>query len=642
MAVISARLRLHASGDAEDDRDAALADLRAAELRAERAAADVPGISATDGLVAAFGLSSFERDVLLLACGRRARRRVRGERCAAAQGDPHRRHPTFGLALAALPDAHWSAIVPAAPLRWWHLVDVLPGDTLTTAPIRIDERVLHHLAGVVHLDERLQGLVTPVPAHDDLAASHHALATRMAAIWSRAGDGKEMPLVQLWGEDRAAAIGVAAHAGHLLGLQLHRIRAADVPLGVTDRELLARLWQREAVLSSSALLVEIDEHEPADGAASERAAAALADGLRGMVVLVGREPVRRRIEARASGSTSVATTPASERTIWSSALGDAGSTMNGRLDAIVAQFDLGSRGIRAATAEALGGLDTGAADGCRPGRRAVGRLPVPGPHPARRPGAADRGRRDLGRPRAAEQQVRVLREIALHVRHRATRLRGVGLRPQEPARPRDQRPVRRPQRHRQDDGGRGPRERAAARPATGSTCRQVVSKYIGETEKNLRRVFDAAEEGGAILLFDEADALFGKRSEVKDSHDRYANIEVSYLLQRMESYRGLAILTTNMKSALDGAFLRRLRFVVQFPFPDAGAARRDLAPNLPRRDADRGPRRRRARPPERRRRQHPEHRAQRRLPRGRCGPARADGRTCSRRRAPNTRSSRSR
>ena len=97
----------------------------------------------------------------------------------------------------------------------------------------------------------------------------------------------------------------------------------------------------------------------------------------------------------------------------------------------------------------------------------------------------------------------------------------------------------------------------------------VVSKYIGETEKNLKRVFDAAEDSGAILLFDEADALFGKRSEVKDSHDRYANIEVSYLLQRMEAYRGLAILTTNLKNALDTAFLRRLRFVVQFPFPDA-------------------------------------------------------------------------
>jgi SpoVK/Ycf46/Vps4 family AAA+-type ATPase len=98
---------------------------------------------------------------------------------------------------------------------------------------------------------------------------------------------------------------------------------------------------------------------------------------------------------------------------------------------------------------------------------------------------------------------------------------------------------------------------------------QVISKYIGETEKNLRRVFDAAEGGAAILLFDEADALFGKRSEVKDSHDRYANIEVSYLLQRIEAYRGLAVLTTNRRDALDTAFLRRIRFIVDFPFPEA-------------------------------------------------------------------------
>ncbi len=102
----------------------------------------------------------------------------------------------------------------------------------------------------------------------------------------------------------------------------------------------------------------------------------------------------------------------------------------------------------------------------------------------------------------------------------------------------------------------------------------VVSKYIGETEKNLKQVFDAAEQSGAILFFDEADALFGKRTEVKDSHDRYANIEVNYLLQRMEDYRGLAILATNRKSALDRAFLRRLRFLLDFPFPDAADRRR--------------------------------------------------------------------
>jgi SpoVK/Ycf46/Vps4 family AAA+-type ATPase len=96
---------------------------------------------------------------------------------------------------------------------------------------------------------------------------------------------------------------------------------------------------------------------------------------------------------------------------------------------------------------------------------------------------------------------------------------------------------------------------------------RVVGKYIGETEKNLRRLFDSAERSNAILLFDEADALFGKRTKVKDSHDRYANLEVSYLLQRIEAFNGLAILTTNMKQALDPAFLRRLRFVVEFPPP---------------------------------------------------------------------------
>src|SRR5262249_28465228 len=102
----------------------------------------------------------------------------------------------------------------------------------------------------------------------------------------------------------------------------------------------------------------------------------------------------------------------------------------------------------------------------------------------------------------------------------------------------------------------------------------VVNKYIGETEKNLRRLFDAAEDGGAILFFDEADALFGKRSEVKDSHDRYANIETNSLLQRMEAYRGLAILATNMRGAMDTAFTRRLRFIVNFPFPGAAERKR--------------------------------------------------------------------
>lgn len=102
----------------------------------------------------------------------------------------------------------------------------------------------------------------------------------------------------------------------------------------------------------------------------------------------------------------------------------------------------------------------------------------------------------------------------------------------------------------------------------------VVSKYIGETEKNLDRIFAAAENANGVLLFDEADALFGKRSEVRDSHDRYANIEISYLLQKMEQFDGVAILTTNLRGNLDDAFVRRLAFAVLFPFPDAASRRR--------------------------------------------------------------------
>ncbi len=102
----------------------------------------------------------------------------------------------------------------------------------------------------------------------------------------------------------------------------------------------------------------------------------------------------------------------------------------------------------------------------------------------------------------------------------------------------------------------------------------IVSKYVGETEKNLERIFAAAYHSNAILLFDEADALFGKRSEVRDAHDRYANVEISYLLQKMEAYDGLVILTTNLSKNMDEAFLRRMHFTIEFPYPDATARQR--------------------------------------------------------------------
>ena len=116
----------------------------------------------------------------------------------------------------------------------------------------------------------------------------------------------------------------------------------------------------------------------------------------------------------------------------------------------------------------------------------------------------------------------------------------------------------------------------------------VVDKYVGETEKNLERIFTEADRTDAVLLFDEADAVFGKRSEVKDSHDRYANMESAYLLQRLESFDGIALLTTNLRANIDEAFTRRLDLVVDFPFPDAGQRLRPVAaqprPTCPRAD----------------------------------------------------------
>ena len=262
--------------------------------------------------------------------------------------------------------------------------------------------------------------------------------------------------------------------------------------------------------------------------------------------------------------------------------------MNGYLDRIVEYFHFDEPAIRL-TATSVSAQAAGQTTAPTPAGSAGESAASTRRRVARDARAADRPRPrwdDLVLPAA---QVETLRQIAIHVRQRAVvndrwgfaakHARGLG--PDRRCSPAAAAPARRwPPR--------------SSPPSSTSTCTRstspsVVSKYIGETEKNLRAIFDGAEESGAILLFDEADALFGKRSEVRDSHDRYANLEISYLLQRMEAYRGVAILTTNMKHALDPAFLRRIRFVVQFPFPDAGARARiwrGIFPAQPRRVAD--------------------------------------------------------
>jgi hypothetical protein len=527
----------------------------------QEAADAMPAPPALKTLGETFGLSSFERDLLLLCAGMELDSTFAAH-CAAAQGNPRRTYPTLGLALAALPDAHWSALTPGAPLRYWRLVEVGTGDTLTTSPLRIDERVVHYLAGVAYLDERLQGLVEPLSVPGELLPSHHALVQKIVGFSARTEGASAGPIIQLCGDEEGGKHAVAAAASAALGLRLHAIRAADVPAAAAEREALVRLWEREAVLGVSALLLDCQDLDGVDGL---RPALSLLERVRGVLIVAARDPLRtrRRPLVRLDVNKPSAL---EQQNLWQRALGPLAHELNGYTETLTTQFNLGIQEIHSVSAEVLEALSQGREE-------APGALLWEACRTQSRPRLDDLAQRiepaatwdDLILP---EPQRQTLREVAAHIRQRtrvyetwgfaAKGARGLGI-------------------SALFAGASGTGKTMAAEVVANELrldlyridLSQVVSKYIGETEKNLRRVFDAAEESGAILLFDEADALFGKRSEVKDSHDRYANIEVSYLLQRMESYRGLAILTTNMKNALDTAFMRRIRFVVVFPFPNA-------------------------------------------------------------------------
>ena len=513
--------------------------------------AAMPAPAAIDRLAELFQLSPFERDLLLLVAGVELDARL-ATLCAEATRQPQRPWASFGLALAVLAQPHWSAIAPHEPLRRWRLLALDESAGIATARLQLDERVLHYLAGINQLDHRLVPLLAPLPATaQDGAMGRDQRAAVATLAQQLRGTAGRWPAVLLTGDDGAGQRDVAAAVASALGCSLLRLRAADVPASAAEQADFAALWAREAALLGCGLLVECD------GDAQGSAVARLLERLDGLVFACGPEEalpaqgewpqLRHRIDRPG----------APERLqLWQAALGDAAQALAPALDQIAGQYRLGARRIQqiaaataAGDAAALHAASRGSGHGM--------------------PGLAQRidtqaRWSDLVLPPA---QQAVLRQIAAQTRHRLTVL------------------------HRWGFAGQGARGLGLATlfwgdSGTGKTLgaevlaaeldlalyridlSAVVSKYIGETEKNLRRVFDNAEETGAILLFDEADALFGKRSEVKDSHDRYANIEVSYLLQRMESYSGLAILTSNHKAALDPAFQRRLRFVVHFPFPD--------------------------------------------------------------------------
>ncbi|MET8677332.1 ATP-binding protein [Streptomyces sp. NPDC004647] len=518
---------------------------------------EITGPATLDALVACFDLTPFERQVVLLAAAAELDPTA-ASRCAAASGDPDRAHPTFSLALAALTDPHWSALTPVGPLRRWRLIELDDETRLTTSRLRIDERILHFLVGSPYLDARLHGLLRRARVPDTLPASYDVAAGQVAAAWADAASDTALR-VELVGADLRTRTDIAAAAARRSGLGLCAMAATDVPTDPAERDRLARLWQREAILLPAALLLEVGDMDREQSAATD----AFIEGTAVPLVVSSQDP-RQSAGARGERITVPALDTDEQLGLWADAFEGVPEISEENLRDLVAQFSLPPHVIRSAAAAVRRDL---------PGED---RLDATGL--AWRAGLSEArmGMDELGRriePRAgwgdlvlSERQLRILREIVAHVRQRGTVYQEWGF----------AQTLR---------SGLGVTALFAGGSGTGKTLAaevmarelgldlfiidlsQVVSKYIGETEKNLRKVFDAAERGGALLLFDEADALFGKRSEVKDSHDRYANLEVSYLLMRMEAYRGLAVLTTNMKKALDSAFMRRIRFVVDFPFP---------------------------------------------------------------------------
>ncbi|MGH9652077.1 MAG: AAA family ATPase [Bryobacteraceae bacterium] len=542
-----ARLRqLFSDRGQRGEAEAAELEKRAGELRSQ-----MQPPPAIDLLSELFALTGFERQLLLLCAGVEMDSRL-AEACAEAQGNPQKAYVAFGPAMALLPDSHWDAITPARPLRRFRMLEVQPANNLTSAPLRIDERILHYLAGGNLPDPRLESLVRYSPYPEWIAEEQRAVAERATHLLR--GYAQFAPLVHFCGDDPLGHEDIATFTAHELGRQLLVVKAEELPPIGPELDQFVFLLERESLLLPDALLVQ------AGSAGMSASASHLVERLRGLVFLATREPTGLtrtfvRFDANKPG-------PVEQKQLWRNALAAAAESLNGTLDDLSEQFRLSARLISS----------TGYLLSLQEGPIAAGEV-WDACRSLARPKLEDLAQRivpcatwdDLILP---DLQKNTMRQLAAQVRHRMKVYETWGF---------------------AEKGRRGLGVSAlfTGVSGTGKTMAAevlarelrldlyridlsaVVSKYIGETEKNLKQVFDGAEEGGVLLLFDEADALFGRRSEVRDSHDRYANIEIGYLLQRMEAYQGLAILTTNLKSSMDTAFQRRLRFTINFPFPDA-------------------------------------------------------------------------
>ena len=537
------------------------AELTRAQMRRSEALARAGTPVALEALAAHFELMPFEQDVLRLCLAPELEPDL-GRLIAYAQDDVAMTRPAPHLALGLYggDGLDWlcarDSLAPGAPLRRFALVRAHDDGTLHLTP-----RMCDYLLGANELDADAAELLRPVEA-TPLTAAQRGMSERLAATT----DGGRLAL-NVIGPPGSGRHAIARELCAHLGLELHALAPAQLPEHGGERREALRILERESALLGLAYYIDASSALEGPEAALAREAV---ERLHAPIVVGSRE---RWNSGRGLLPVRVPPTGAAERrALWNQALEGTAVSPNGHVDALAEQFELGPRGIAEVVSAAC------ARSRARPDARGIGAAELWDACREQTATTLDElaeridpvyGWDEIVLPADVTAQ---LHEIAAQLAHRAKVYGewGFGTKLSR---------------------GRGISALFAGASGTGKTMAAevlaqelkldlyridlagMVSKYIGETEKNLRHVFDAAERNGAILFFDEADALFGKRTEVRDSHDRYANIEVNYLLQRMESYRGLAILATNRKSALDQAFMRRLRFVIDFPLPDASIRR---------------------------------------------------------------------
>ena len=528
--------------------------------------------SALDMLTRIFNLTPFDRSVLLLCLAPELDPSF--ERLYAyIQDDITCKYATIHLAISLFTEdkdnelEHRHSFLPESPLFKYKLIQreesVQLAGSRNSCPLRIDQRIANYLQGINRLDERLAD-IKPILPSESLLGSYEEIVNKLTYLIQTDNKRTSPPVFNFVGPANKGKKDIASKLCESLGIKLYELNikySMELKLDV-----IVPILERESVLYPFILYIDVSElddiHTP-----SKLLTDKLIESLKTFFIIGSAEPLGTEREMI------VVTIPkldSSERSaLWQQQLAKHGVSLDGQIDTIVEQFDFESDMIAKAITSAMTRFKLQNADGsnlsfdyfwqaCREQSR------------NNMNGLAQRiipcyTWDDIVLP---EDIIEQLKDITAQAANRTKVYGKWGFGAKL-------------------NRGRGISALFSGSSGTGKTMAaeilanhlkldlnridlsSVVSKYIGETEKNLRRVFDIAEQSGAILFFDEADALFGKRSEVKDSHDRYANIEINYLLQRMEDYRGLAILASNMKSSLDSAFLRRLRFHVEFPFPNS-------------------------------------------------------------------------